>query len=398
MVGWRITLWAAIVLVALLFLWAVRAILAPFILAFLISGLLEPTIRKLRMRGYSRGAAVSLVFVAFFTIVIAIGVWLTPMVGSQLVQFRTKIEEYSTQLAAESQDQNVFVRWTPVAQLQEKPQGSQIDKLYDSVEPWLVRLNIASSKQEFVEKYITPHEKQITGAAQAFFNSLLGVIAAIASQLLLLIFTPLFVLLILRDMDNFKARSRAWIPPAIRAGTVDLLEDIGHVFISYLRGVSIVLLWYILVASILLTVLGAPYAVVLAVLFSLIYLVPFVGQFLNALILFLVCVFHGTSGNLLFNLGNPVFYSLLLSVIYFVAMLMFDQLMFPRIVGSSVGLHPVASFFCIFAGGALFGAVGMLLAFPLAGSVKVILDRLLRVTTSKEGALALPAVPLRHRA
>jgi hypothetical protein len=57
----------------------------------------------------------------------------------------------------------------------------------------------------------------------------------------------------------------------------------------------------------------------------------------------------------------------------------------------AVGLHPVASFFCIFAGAALFEAIGMLLAFPLAGSIKVILDRLLRVTSSKKALLACRA-------
>src|SRR5688572_6776430 len=121
MVGWRITLWAAIVVVALLFLYAVRSILAPFLLAFLISGLLDPTIKRLRMRGWSRGLAVWTVFGTFFGILIALGVYLTPMMSGQLTAFRDRIEGFSNQLAAETHEENFFIRWNPVAQVQDKP-------------------------------------------------------------------------------------------------------------------------------------------------------------------------------------------------------------------------------------------------------------------------------------
>src|SRR5688572_1841507 len=131
MVGWRITLWAAIVVVALLFLYAVRGILAPFLLAFLIAGLLEPTIRRLRMRGYSRGKAVWLVFTAFFTVITALGVWLTPVMVTQLSTFRDNVERYSTQLATESQEQNFFIRWTPPVILGPKESPSQIDAIFE---------------------------------------------------------------------------------------------------------------------------------------------------------------------------------------------------------------------------------------------------------------------------
>jgi predicted PurR-regulated permease PerM len=53
--------------------------------------------------------------------------------------------------------------------------------------------------------------------------------------------------------------------------------------------------------------------------------------------------------------------------------------------------------FVIFSGGALFGLPGMILAFPVAGSIKVLLDRVIRFTNKTDGELILPEVPLRHR-
>lgn len=396
MVGWRIALWAAIVLVALLFLWATRGILAPFVLAFLVAGLLEPTIGKMQARGMSRPVSVWIVFILFFSVVTTIGVWLTPMIAGQLAAFRDSVQSYSSQLASEANEQNVFVSWTPQALLSPPEPPSTLDKLFGSVKGVLQPLGI-TTRQEFVEKYVKPHQKQLTDAAQSFFNSLIGSIGAVASQVLLLVFTPIFVLLILMDMERFKARSASWIPPAIRRHVLDLVSDIFFVFIKYLRGVSIVVLWYVLVAGTLLTLLGAPYAILLAVLFALVYLIPLVGPIANAVMLFGFTALSGNTGNVVMNFPSSIVFAAVITIVYFVVMFLFDQAMFPKIVGSSVGLHPVASFFCIFAGGALFGAVGMLLAFPLAGAVKVILERLLRVTSSREGELGLPAVPMRHR-
>jgi predicted PurR-regulated permease PerM len=62
-----------------------------------------------------------------------------------------------------------------------------------------------------------------------------------------------------------------------------------------------------------------------------------------------------------------------------------------------VGLNPVVSMFVILAGGALFGLPGMLLAFPMAGAVKVVLDRVMKFTLTPGDELKLPAIPLRHR-
>jgi predicted PurR-regulated permease PerM len=53
--------------------------------------------------------------------------------------------------------------------------------------------------------------------------------------------------------------------------------------------------------------------------------------------------------------------------------------------------------FVMFSGAIMFGVIGMIISFPLAGAVKVILDRLLAASLKPQEALGLPAVPLRHR-
>lgn len=151
------------------------------------------------------------------------------------------------------------------------------------------------------------------------------------------------------------------------------------------------------VMSILLEVIGAPYSVLLGVLFGALYLVPYLNVLISGSLLVVVTGLSGRTSGLLFHQTNPWSFALILLVIYILVHFTYDSLVYPRVVGKAVGLDPVVSMFVIFSGGALFGLVGMIIAFPLAGSVKVILDRLIRITSASQEVLALPSVPIRHR-
>src|SRR5437588_8427501 len=109
MIGWRILLWAVLVLTALLFLYLVRGILPPFIIAFVIASLLEPSIRKLRLRGFSRRWAVLLVFVIFFTCVTAIGIIVGPRIAGQISDLQSAVTTVTQNLENASQNENYFV-------------------------------------------------------------------------------------------------------------------------------------------------------------------------------------------------------------------------------------------------------------------------------------------------
>src|SRR5690349_18333856 len=119
MVGWRILLWAVLVLTALLFLYLVRGILPPFILAFVIASLLEPVIRKLRLRGLKRGWAIGIVFVLFFAIFGVVGIITVPKVAEQIGQLNSTVSQLTSQLQESNNNDNFFVRWRPSVQAEE---------------------------------------------------------------------------------------------------------------------------------------------------------------------------------------------------------------------------------------------------------------------------------------
>ncbi len=395
--GWRITLWVTLVVVTLAFLYLVRGILLPFIISFIIAALLEPSVRRLRIRGYSRGLAVSMVFIVFFLTLTVIGIFAGPTVARQVTSATKAFEGFTASVTAGSQADNYFLRWNPVNQAQQFGRQDQIDTILTQVRPYLERAGLPSTRRAIMDQYVEPRRGDIAKSAQKAFGSFFGILGTLASGLFSLILVPLIVFMMLLEMEDLRRRGPRWIPPSIRANTIAVMSDIGQVFLRYLRGVTTVYLLYAAVTALVLWFFHVPYAFLFAFLFAGFYLIPYIGGFISYTIVLLVLGLSGISGNFAFSMGSPWSYAILVVAIYAAIGLIFDQLVYPQVVGGSVGLSGVINIFVVLSGGALFGLPGMIIAFPFAGSVKVILDRLIKVTSVQADTLALPAVPLRHR-
>lgn len=396
MQGWRILLWVILVVFAVAFLWMVRGVLLPFVVALILSALLEPSVRKLRVRGWPKGLAVGSVVSLLLGFLVLLGIWLTPVMASQLNGLRSKAEELTTTVSRMDSNSNFFARWNPVIQVQESA-NDPIDRALDQYRGTLERFNLPTNKRAFFTQYVEPQKTQINKSIQSFLSGFLGLASGLLSKMLILIFVPLLLWMMLLNMDRLRQRTIAMIPPALRASTVSILTDIGQVFTSYLRGVTIAVLGYMVTMSIALSILGAPYAVLLGILFGAIYLIPYLNGVLCSTILLTITGLSGKTEDLFIHTGSPWAFGGILVVCFFVVHFTYDSLVYPRVVGGAVGLDPIISMFVIFSGGALFGLAGMIIAFPLAGSVKVVLDRLIRVTSATPDQVRLPATPLRHR-
>lgn len=396
MFGWRVLLWAALVGAALTFLYAVRGILPPFIGAILLASILDPATRRLQKKGYPRRRAVLTVWGAFMGLLVALGVWLTPVVSAQVITFKDKIDLISTQLTEQNAQANYFLKWNPRVQASDGGTAGQLDEFFDQNQALLQRLGLPTTRSQAIKEYVEPHRNEITKGIQTLFGGVLGLVSALGSQALLMLFTPFFALVMMSEIDRFKIKMAGLIPPSIRKDTLTLLQDVGNVIAQYIRGVSIVLVYYAIAAAIVLSLMGAPYALLLAVLFTFIYLIPYLGAILNFALLVLLIGTSGRVGVGPIEFGSAWTYGIVAACVYSAIFFLFDQLVYLRLVGRSVGLHPLVSFFVVFSGATLFGTLGMILAFPVAGSLKIVLDRLFAIT-SKSQDISLPSVPMRHR-
>ena len=322
------------------------------------------------------------------------------LVSPSLIRETQSLTDRATKLAADvsrtNDDDSFFLRWNPEVRARAAI-PSPIDRALSQYAPTLERVGLPTSRREIMEQYVDKNRPQIAKAIQGFSNAAFGFLTDLFGQLLFIILVPILVPLFLSDFESIRRRGPRYIPPAIRESAVHMIEEIGQVFVRYLRGVASVVLLYSAVMTFLLWIMGVPSWVILGPLFGMLYLIPYVGNVISAVTVFTVIGATSTLGWVFHPFQNPWAYGALVTGIYLAIAFAFDHFVYPQMVGNSVGLSPVVSMFVIFCGGALFGLSGMLIAFPLAGSVKVILDHILRFTSASTEGLGVPVVPLRHR-
>src|SRR5579862_2993039 len=207
MPGWRILLWALLVIAGVVFIYLVRGILLPFIVSLIIAAMLEPTVRRLRLRGMSRGGAVWLVVGVFYVAMVVLGVLVTPRITTETQSLTEQVQELTTSFYRQSENDNFFVRWNPVLQVQQ--QGGAVDKFDTILARYggtLARLGLPSTRREIMEQYVDKNRPQITKTVQNFSNAAFGFLTDLFSHLMLIVIVPILVPMILLDLDNIRRR------------------------------------------------------------------------------------------------------------------------------------------------------------------------------------------------
>jgi len=399
MPSWRLGLWALLVALTVWFLWLVKGILLPFVVGWLIAVILEGPVRWLQLRGMPRWVAVTSLIVIFFLVASLAVIRLSPVVAGQILAVRDNLQKVTSGLTEGDLRSNVFTNWSPVVRTAPDGPYAFVDDILSRYGSTLQQVGLPSTRQAIVDQYVAPQREQIIQVVQNFFNGFFGILAGAASSVLMLGLSPIIAFYFLNDMDHFRRRTAQLIPPSIRSQTVGLLGEVGEVFRGYLRGISTVVFLYMLATGLLLGVLGAPYYILIATIAGVLYLVPIFGSLISTLLVFIVVGFSGQSGPGWFDVGNSWFYAAIVAIAFTIlSSFLFDQIITARVMGRAVDLHPLIALFVVSAAGALFGVAGMLVAFPVAGSMKVIFDRLIRVANQPVPVAAgLPAIPMRHR-
>ena len=161
-------------------------------------------------------------------------------------------------------------------------------------------------------------------------------------------------------------RGLAWlIPPRYRPFTTRVGRDLEPVLRRYFIGVGLVVVYASTAAYIGLgLVLHIQHAVFLALITGLLELIPFVGPAASAIIAGLVAVQQASSA-----------WSIIAYIVYATALrISIDQFFGPLVLGRAAAVRPVLVIFCFLAGGLLFGIVGVILSVPVALSIKVLLE------------------------
>lgn len=336
--------------VAVVFLWYIQSILPPFLIAFFLAALFEPTLREFERHGRTRVRGIVTLYLAAICLLAIVAVIIVPRVVNQAAEISGNLQGYTNDV---QQAANSFMQ----------AHRSQLERV------GIKETNITS----LINEKKGPVQVMVSGV----LAGVTGTLGALASRALWLIIIPLSTFFFMRDYPVLRARIITQFPERYHERIDIMSREVMDVFSAYLRGLAKICSLYSVVAIVLYSLLGLRYALILGIFAGIFYAVPYVGQLFTAIGTGLIAyLMEDHTVLFFFHLSLPQHslpYTLIVVVIALVAQNVFDQILYPRIVGGSVGLHPVASIFALMAGATLFGIWGMLFAVPVAASIQIIL-------------------------
>ena len=332
-------------------------LLAPFVLGFLVAYVLDPIVDKLVERRLPRSAAIVLLALP----VAGVGALALLLGIPALIAQVDQLIQAAPDLVARAGD------W--LSGIRDRILLAGFPGLDEDVIPDLRALDpaqVVSFLQDSRERLATGALRAVLGLGRG-----LGSAATVAGYVVL---TPVLTFYLLRDYDRIVAWLRRLLPRGREAEVVEFAREYDGLLSRYLRGQLTVALIIGLLTSTLLFATRFNYPFLLGALAGVMGLIPFLGLVLSIIPAVIVAL---VSGSVVASLVKVAF-------VYGAVQILDGTVISPRIVGDSVGLHPVWIVLALSVGGFFFGFVGLLISVPVAVGVKLVTIRGLERYRSSE--------------
>ena len=330
-------------------------LLAPFVLGFGLAYVLDPLVDALVERRVARSLAIVLLALPVVGAGVAAVLFGIPALVGQIDELVQAAPELVALVGDWLSGIREFVVGIPGVDEDAVPDLANLDPE-----------EIVAFLQERREQLASGTWRGVLGLGRG-----LGSAATVAGYVFL---TPILTFYLLRDYDGILARLRGLLPRSREAGVVEFAREYDVLLSRYLRGQLTVALIIGVLTGTLLLVVQFPYAFLLGALAGVMGLIPFLGLVLSIIPAVIIAL---VSGSVLWSLAKVAF-------VYGLVQILDSGIISPRVVGDSVGLHPVWIVLALSVGGFFFGFVGLLISVPAAVGVKLVMVRGLERYRSSE--------------
>jgi predicted PurR-regulated permease PerM len=297
--------------------------------AYLVAPLVDLVQRPLKIGGRERviprGLAIAIVYIVLFAGIGLIIYLLIPTLSSQFPEFKQQALAYYQKIRGSTESLNQYFRQRRL------PQG-----LADYMNSLLAKVG-----------------DLVTVAAER----MLGWIIFIPWLVLI----PILSFFLLKDADAFRRSALAMLPRGrLRWRGDEFFQDVNSTLAAYIRAQLIACLLVGVLCSIGFALFGLPSPLVLGLIAGVLEFVPLVGPLMVAVLAAVLALLHS-------GFGSAFVVLLFLGVLRIVQ----DYVIYPRIIGEGIHLHPLAVILAILAGAEIAGVAGVFLAIPVIAILTV---------------------------
>ncbi|MDF0600164.1 AI-2E family transporter [Psychromarinibacter sp. C21-152] len=325
----QLRIWGVAFAAFIVIMWLLGDVILPFVLGGAVAYMLDPTADWLERRGFSRAMA---------TVVISLGAVLIFAIVALAV--------------------------VPTLVRQADALFRTFPELFRNLQGWLTTQFPALMDQDStLRQTLVSIGEMLQAKGAALLEGVLTSAAGLLNILLLFVIVPVVAFYLLLDWDRLVARIDELLPrdhaPTIRK----LAHDIDRTLASFIRGQGLVMLILGTYYGVALMLAQLQFGLVVGAIAGLLTFIPYVGAIVGGGL---------ALGLAFFQFWGEWWMIAVVAAIFFSGQFIEGNILTPKLVGSSVGLHPVWLLFALSVFGSLFGFVGMLVAVPVAAALGVL--------------------------
>jgi predicted PurR-regulated permease PerM len=380
-----------------------QPILIPVAIAAILAYLLDPLVTELCRRKMGRGMAIAVIFVSVFIALVGLIWWVVPTISMQSANFARELPGYTQKArdrivdlivqynrvvggtsgrekSASSGLVNFLLGTPPPRAPSPMPPAAPTPSPQTTASPVeaisAAPAKISSAERQQLEakadKIIPNLERYLPTLADKIWNIIkksIGGFLGVTGFLLSLIMVPIYLFFLLKERPRIEKRWKDYLP--LRASPLKdeiaaALSEINSYVTAYFRGQLLVCLVDGTLIGSILALFGLNFAPLIGLLVVILTMIPYIGIIVCWVPAVLIAAFQWGDWT----------HPLIVTIIFIVVQNLEGLFYAPRIVGKSVGLHPMTVIVSIFVWGLLIGGLlGPMLAVPLTATIKVLLTR-----------------------
>ena len=327
--------WGLTSLLLLGFVWLFKPVLTPFVLGIAIAYLLNPLVKRFSTKGFKRATSSAIIITLFFLIVTTLIVLVAPIIAKESAELIEAMPGY-------------------------------LDRIFKLIQPYTVwfQENFGQGYVADAKTFLKENISKILSISGGIAGGLAAGGQAVAGMLTTIVLTPLVAFYMMSEWPNITKWVEDLIPRQNEKMIKDILKQIDLKLAGFVRGQLTVAFLLGIIYAVALTIAGLNYGFLIGITAGLLSIIPMVGSTLGLLVSIAVAWFQ----------AGEMQYVLIIGGIFVVGQIIEGNVLSPKLLGDSVGLHPLWILFALMAGGSLFGILGMLLAVPVAAVIGVLVS------------------------
>ncbi len=375
-----------------------QPILIPFAVAAVMAYLLDPVVSRIVSWGTTRNRAVLAVFAAVALASAGILVWVVPAISHQTANLARKVPRYTQQVttllinAAKDVQQKTGLPLFPLLAPEEETAAEKAVEIGPTPEPPAEKAttpkpaaaapadaDAALDWQKLVSgDWVRTSLPAVLRSTGTFIKTSVGGFLGVFGFLLSMIIVPVYLYYFLIESRTIAESWGDYLPlraSALKDEVVSVLSEINGYLIAFFRGQLLVSLINGTATGIGLMIVGLDFGLLIGLLLCILGIIPYLGIIICWIPAVIIASVQGGAGTWI--PGHPWWIFAVVVTGIFVVVQQIDGLFItPKIVGESVGLHPMTVIVSVFVWTLLMGGLlGAILAVPMTATLKVLLRR-----------------------